>query len=393
MMRCATLGLTLIFAACGAQPSSTRSSEALSGTQESAERWGEFDDPGLFGDPLERHVQNLPIQGVAAHTPWVGSYWPMYLDGINYPWAGPNTESPARKYARAFNLGNIDSWVSGAFGVHAGSSGAPCFSDALCGANSMCARRAGHTFGNCMPLWYGVCHAWAPASILFEEPRHDIWYNNIHFDVTDIKALLTVVHNSTESRRISLRCEADVNQIEYDGAGRPFDEACRDSNPGTYHLLLANYLGIRQESFVEDRSMDKDVWNQPLRSFRVTDMHEVTRRQANNILGISNDTYIYNPDAERYLFVRNEVSFVREADPEIGGYLGGIIDQFTYVDTYEYILELTTAGEIIGGEWVGQSKSNHPDFLWKPLYANVESVAGGTIRYDNVMQLVQRSYE
>lgn len=393
MKRCATLGIALLLAACGGQASAVTSLDAVPHTLESAERWGEYDDPGVFGDPLEKLVQNLPTQGAAARTPWTGSYWPKYLDGINYPWAGPSTESPAHKYARAFRAGTIDTWVSNTFGIHSDTRGAPCFHDGLCGPSQMCARKAGSTFGRCMAIWFGVCHAWAPASILFEEPRHDVWYNGVHFDVTDIKALLTVVHNSTESRRISLRCEDEVHQIEYDAVGRPTDESCRDSNPGTYHLLLANYLGIRKESFIEDRSMDKDVWNQPLRSFRVTDMREVSWRQANSILGLESTVYPYNHDAQRFVYVRNEVSFIREAEPEISGYLGDMIDTFTFVDTYEYILELTRNGEIIGGEWVGASKSNHPDFLWKPLYADVESVAGGAIRYDNVMEIVRRSYE
>ncbi len=33
-------------------------------------------------------------------------------------------------------------------------------------------------------------------------------------------------------------------------------------------------------------------------------------------------------------------------------------------DPYEYVLELNAKGEIIGGEWVGSSKEEHPDFLW-----------------------------
>jgi hypothetical protein len=35
--------------------------------------------------------------------------------------------------------------------------------------------------------------------------------------------------------------------------------------------------------------------------------------------------------------------------------------------TYEFILELDAAGNVLGGEWLNSSKNDHPPFFWAPL--------------------------
>jgi hypothetical protein len=49
------------------------------------------------------------------------------------------------------------------------------------------------------------------------------------------------------------------------------------------------------------------------------------------------------------------------------------------------------AGKIIGGEWIGDSKKAHPDFLWLPISVQGSSVAGGKITYVNVKSLLDES--
>jgi hypothetical protein len=63
-----------------------------------------------------------------------------------------------------------------------------------------------------------------------------------------------------------------------------------------------------------------------------------------------------------------------------------VIDQYTQKDIYDYVLELDAAGKIIGGEWIGASRQNHPDFLWLPVKKNSGTVAG-VISYADVKQL------
>src|SRR5262249_31706696 len=116
---------------------------------------------------------------------------------------------------------------------------------------SSCAKRANAASngkGHCIPTWWGICHAWAPASILLPEPKNPVTKNGVTFKVNDIKALVELVHNSTTSKFVSLRCNKeeareglpDSSTIHFDNYGRPVDgdRECRDTNAGTYHVLI-----------------------------------------------------------------------------------------------------------------------------------------------------------
>ena len=144
--------------------------------------------------------------------------------------------------------------------------------------------------GFCIPKWWGICHAWAPASILEAEPVHPVTKNGVEFKVNDIKALMTLVYNRPSSRFVSLRCNAidALDEIEYDNYDRPTgsDVACKDTNPATYHVLLANYIGLQGQAFLEDRTFDHQVWNQPMRAYRVTQLKEVSAQEANALVGV-----------------------------------------------------------------------------------------------------------
>jgi hypothetical protein len=66
---------------------------------------------------------------------------------------------------------------------------------------------------------------------------------------------------------------------------------CRDMNPGTWHVVVSNLMGLRQQGFVLDQTFDDEVWNQPGWSYRITNpsgqgLTEVTREEAIEILGV-----------------------------------------------------------------------------------------------------------
>jgi subtilisin-like proprotein convertase family protein len=66
------------------------------------------------------------------------------------------------------------------------------------------------------------------------------------------------------------------------------------------------------------------------------------------------------------------------------------IERWTRNDRYHYVLELDGEGKIIGGEWIGESQTNHPDFLWLPTrpssYGNNPNIS-----LDEVRELVAKS--
>jgi hypothetical protein len=261
-----------------------------------AEAWSSSDSPALFNSALEFRIAELPMTGQATNIPWASSYWPVYQDSINYKWEGAGTESSAKKFERAFGVTGVEDAVSQYHGINAQSSRKECTQASDCTDlkdGSTCAKRDGQEKGRCIPTWWGICHAWAPAAILTPEPKYPVTLNGVTFKVNDIKSLVTLAHNSTNTKFVSLRCNkddaADPATITYDEYGRPNDASreCRDTNPGTYHVLLTNYLGKQGAAFVEDRTFDDEVWNQPLRGYNITEQREVTAAEANKLIGVT----------------------------------------------------------------------------------------------------------
>lgn len=256
-----------------------------------AEAWSAADNPAIFGAQLVKKIAELPLSGQATNVPWASSYWPTYEDNINYKWEGPGTDSPAKKYEKAFGLSGVEDAVSRYHGIDSASWRKECQTTTDCADlkdGSTCAKREGADKGRCIPTWWGICHAWAPASILLPEPKYPVTVNGVTFKVNDIKALVTLVHDRTQTKFVSQRCNDDASgdDMIYDEYGRATG-MCRDTNPGTFHLLLTNYLGKQGQSFVYDRTWDDEVWNQPIRSYRITQQKEVTLAEANRLIGVT----------------------------------------------------------------------------------------------------------
>jgi hypothetical protein len=466
------------------------------------EAWGSADAPGIFGGTLEYKLASLPAAGEATNVPWAGNYWPVYEDSINHKWDGAGSTSAPAKYGQAFGVTGVEDAVSRYHGIDAQTSRKSCNADADCTSladGSACAKRPGQATGRCIPTWWGICHAWTPAAILVAEPKYPVTFNGVTFKVQDIKALITLAHNSTKTKFVSLRCDGDFQSggTHFDDYGRPDGEngACKDTNAATMHLLLANYLGVQHQAFAEDRTIDDEVWNQPIRGFKVLAQREVTAQEANALIGVtgaaqsttnksgtvaknvwshqdavsvvpggmlkvtmtgSGDADLYvrfgaqatasaydcrpyqdstnesceiavpanatqafvsvkgyatssafqlkivvagaapaayalNPQAVKFFALRTEVAYIGESAANVDGNLAARIDQYTHKDTYTYVLELDAAGKIVGGEWTGDSKTDHPDFLWLPLSVSAQSVAGGKIAYAKVKQLYDLS--
>jgi hypothetical protein len=361
------------------------------------EVWSNEDAASIFAANLEYRLEALPMSGEAAQIPWAGSYWPTFQDSINYKWAGPSSDSASKKYERAFGGSGVEDAVSRYHGLESQSRTCQTTTECHPESGETCARREGADTGRCIGTWWGICNAWSAAAILFPEPKDPVTRNGITFQPQDLKALGSLVHDSTRKKVVSLRCN-EPNTIAYDPYGRPTDEyrACRDTNAGTYHLLITNYLGVMHQSFVEDRTFSYQVWNQPLRGFQVTSKRELTFREANDLVGggavvaDAGSAYQFNPNAAKFYDVSMTVTYIYESGPA-DGYTAPNIDRYTGSDSYRYVLELDANGKIIGGEWVGSSKQAHPDFLWLPLGPNDNSGAGGAINYDVVRELLFES--
>lgn len=385
---------TLLLSACSMSPESNTRTDG----NEAPVEWSAADAPSIFDESLEYRLADLPKQGEAQTAPWAGNYWPTYKDNINDKWAGEDSLSPSTKFGKAFGIEDMEEAVSRYHGIASNEGRAKaCVSDDECNSDlgEACAKQSGQSSGYCIPTWWGICHAWAPAAVMYREPEKPVTLNGVTFEVQDIKALMTLMNEKIETRFLSRRCNANdgANEIEYDEYGRPKRSECMDTNPGTLHIILANLLGIRGESFVEDRTYDYQVWNQPVRGFEVLSMDEVSAREANALVGVENqDVYQFSANARRFFDVLTRVDYITESSAETAGNLSSDIDDYTKSDYYRYILELDADDRIIGGEWLDDSKRNHPDFLWTPLFTrpNAENV-GGRMKLADVMRVYESS--
>ena len=291
--------MTLSLCACGSgnKPDACADNPDAEGCSRAfapeAEEINAANNPDIFSLRLERRFDKLPLKGESKKIPWPGSYWPTYQDSINVKWEGAGTDSPVAKYGKAFGVSNLEDIISRAYGIDSQRGQKVCKEHSECDGRmgERCAKRDGKTEGRCIPGWFGLCHAWAPAAILEPEPIKDVTVNGVTFKVSDLKALTTFVYNALESRFLSQRCNANGsgNEIPRDPSGRPTDTVCRDTNPGAFHIVMANFLGIKGQSFVEDRTYDAQVWNQPMRGYEVQENREVSSKEAMDLIDNKKD--------------------------------------------------------------------------------------------------------
>ena len=356
------------------------------------EIWNEVGAPNNFGlaEGYNYNYSELPKSGKAEHETWAGWYWATYKDAINYKWAGESSDSPTSKYAKAFGIDSkaLEDAVSKRSGIDSQSRNKACTENSDCTDlenGSVCAKRSGEEKGYCIPTWFGQCHAWAPAAVMEVEPKFPVEVNGVTFEPQDIKALLTYVYNNVRTEFLGARCNVDEKKIKFDTNGRPSNIECRDLNPGAMHVILTNWLGIHKKSFIEDRTFDDEVWNQPVRGFKVYADNEISKKQAKKLVG---DGTYFDQKAVTFRYLITDVNYITESRPTDNGNLDE--DRYTVSDRLSYILELDDDGKIIGGEWLNQKL--HPDFFWVPTATAGDFYIGNyTFEYAKIKKILQKS--
>jgi Transglutaminase elicitor len=84
--------------------------------------------------------------------------------------------------------------------------------------------------------------------------------------------------------------------------------------------------------------------------------------------------YNENPVAESFRYVELDVRYITESSPSRQTRSGNLA-AFTRTDSLKLILELDKRGRVVGGEWVGESRDAHPDFMWWPSGKPAHSIA------------------
>lgn len=230
--------------------------------------------------------------------------------------------------------------------------------------------------------WEGICHGWAQAAINYPEPDQVTVTNpdgiKVPFGSSDVKALLAF-HEAYNFRGgnswafLGKRCKV-AGKVPGEGDDRDSytefpapefrnSDDCRDVNAGAFHVVITNMIGIHGAGFVADIDRFNDVWNQPVTAYNTSYDKDEEVRPEDRAFGIA-----------RRIRVRTRMTYGEELKfytPELAAtgiqnfvsklpVTGTIHQEFRHKD-YEYIVELNDRGDVIGGEWVSETR---PDFLW-----------------------------
>jgi len=274
----------------------------------------EVNDVSRLGVPIDftTLMQDLPAQGDSLKFIWNGNWYPLSEGG---------TLAAMRKYDRAIGTGHAaEEWEDATVQKH------------------------GHV------AWAGHCNGLAAAGINEAEPKRDVHYKGQLFTIEDIKALLIEKWQGT--RLVTLVGRRCFSKAIVDDSGRVTYAGCRDINAGAMHVLLGNMLGRNRKPFIIDDTAGDEVWNYAVEGYRST-IEAIDQTQARELTNIASaDSYLWNPDATDFMKVRTNV-------------------RLSTGETFklDYILEIRN-GSIIGGEWFGNSRKDHPDFAWTSTVAD-----------------------
>jgi len=248
-------------------------------------------------------------------------------------------------------------------------------------------------------LWMGKCHGWAAAATAVPRVDRDITLEGangdlVHFHPDDIRGLVTLkwAQSSFETLYVGGRCNKSLKkgEIQRDPeTGAIYDNDCFDVNPATFHTIITNQLGIRNKSVIMDATFDDEVWNHPVRQFRIVSFFNPKTLNQYDTAKTALAPYRFKGDpfktlretkwqeahrvSKQWIDYKNRAG--REFRPKsIVGVVMEVIylvetkpkhgkphpDQMVKV-TYYYDIELDKNGNLVGGEWY---TNRHPDFLW-----------------------------
>lgn len=266
---------------------------------------------------------NLIYQGEVQNLPWSGWWWPFH---VSLPYHLYDPRGPMDKYdalAVAQGLPNPESraW-----------------------------ERQHHYADGPGEEWFGHCNGWAAASVLEPEPQSARTLAGIQFNPSDMKGLLAEWHWWDPA--------VAFYGSRYDGPGDDID----DIYPHQFHRVLIDFIGEKRRPIIMDirggtqETNSPQIWNYP--AYRYQMEYQPDRNQ---------------PDRTH---VRCRVWFAYTAHPDYQGTRSSMKVYYYWITGDQ---RRPTAGgweRSIDGGWntVGDSRRDHPDFLWYPASATQHQV-------------------
>ena len=344
-------------------------------------RWDQANMPSqmdaMLGDQgYKYNIDDLPVSGRLDREPWSGGYWPTYMGGMAYRWSMPDSTDEKMYGYHMLTPDDIQpehdlSYLSPVekFDLLLGHDDFKYTKEERARTRIMHTVRGSEDYdpGYKIPRWEGLCHAWAPATLAFEEPspvqvrvrQRDGKILLIPFGSSDIKGLLTYFlhHSKATTNFLGKRCNIDLDKLFQKYrlgkiSRRRFlreKKKCRDTNAGSFHIVLTNQIGLLKEGFIADIDRDAQVWNQPVFKYQLE--YGRVRRPG---LAAARGT-VRELEVNTKMYYINEINYSWEKPLSPGA---------VYVKHYHYWLELDDADNILGGEW-NSEVADRPDFLWK----------------------------
>lgn len=333
------------------------------------------EDPDKMIRSLEVMEQKKLLNKKLSVTPWSDTYWPLAEGSIGIRYNDPEMKFSAWSDYRSYILSHpADGLIKEKkFNQLAPAEKYDYVMEITENGLTDYSWYQGEVYNNQyneVEAWMGLCHGWAPASMMMPNPVKKVTLkvneDELIFYPSDIKALGTLLwaESQFQTRFIGGRC--DLKDPKVDSMGRSKDPSCLDDNPGTWHLAIVNQIGQFDRSFVMDATYDYQVWNQPVYSYKYsyTNVKNNRRVQTLNEALVSVDEWkkdprrlVRGPGTKYIVGINMTVEYVRESMANIQENQPAL---FTTV-TYDYDLELDAQKKILGGEWYSR---NHPDFLW-----------------------------
>ena len=334
----------------------------------------------IAGMSIITNFNSLPKSGRIAddRLGWSESYWPSNKGGIAYRWNHPQPNPfKYRLYSREELMKMNKNELSQL-------SPAELYDISNDDYNYTLTRKVLNKYSPRDLWWEGICHGWAQAAINFPEPKPIVYINKagmrIPMGASDIKALLAMHeaynYKGEKFAFAGKRCRVKGKVVgEADNRDHPSDREypdtelaesieCRDVNAGSFHVIISNMLGLLGKGFVIDIDRFNDIWNQPIVGYKSSILNEEPIFGEHQFMGIekrlrvklemtySEELKFYTPELE----AEGHKNFVSKLP------VTATPHQKFLTRNYEYILEINSAGNVIGGEWISQTR---PDFMWQ----------------------------
>lgn len=352
---------------------------SLLGTAHAA-KWNRHNNPLIFNNVADKKITvdfaDLPLEAkIQDHRiGWSETYWPSYKGGIAFRWNSPNPQPFKYKLLTKAELMSMNESQLSEL------SPAELYDISQGDYSYSLTRKVLNRFSPNDLWWEGICDGWSLAASHFPEPDKTVVTNKdgikVPFGSSDVKGLLSMheaFNNKGRYARIGERCKAN-GKVE--GEALPKDkypnppskrdadkDECQDVNAGAFHVVITNMIGINSQGLIADVDRFNDVWNQPLTSYEAKIVGQVPVTAIDRKNGIFEKVRI-----TMTMHYAEELTFW-DAEKAAKGILGFVSKEpvlGTPAQTYEkkhydYIVELNQAGQVIGGEWITESR---PDMMW-----------------------------